>query len=56
LIAWNYKIPDQAIAAKQLARAGVILLVKDVTSGGAPGLDEAMRSGLVTLAPTEVAE
>jgi hypothetical protein len=56
LIAWNYKIPDQAIAAKQLARAGVILLVKDVTGGGAPGLDEAMRSGLVTLAPTEVAE
>jgi hypothetical protein len=53
LIAWNYKIPDQPIAPKQLARAGVILLVKDVATADAPGLDEVIMSGLVAPARTQ---
>jgi CheY-like chemotaxis protein len=51
LIAWNYEIPDQPIAPKQLARAGVILLVKDLAAEDAPGREEAIRSGLVDPTP-----
>ena len=47
LLAWNYLIPDEAIKKVHLNKAGIILLVKDTTGPHAPGLGDAMRSGLV---------
>lgn len=50
LIAWNYEIPDQPIPGKHLNKAGIILRVKDALAAEAPGLEEAIRSGLVDVA------
>ncbi|WP_342629720.1 hypothetical protein AAC691_08585 [Nguyenibacter vanlangensis] len=46
LLAWNYAVPDTPLQNKDLSKAGIILLVKDLPAAQAPGLDEAMRSGL----------
>jgi hypothetical protein len=51
LLAWNYVIPAEPLAAKDLNKAGIILLVKDAEQPGTPGLGEAMRSGLVDPEP-----
>jgi hypothetical protein len=47
LIAWNYPISTDPLDAKNLAKAGIILLVKDKGQAEAPGFDAAVRSGLV---------
>ena len=47
LLAWNYAIPGEAIRRSDLNKAGIIILVKDAERRDAPGLGDAIRSGLV---------
>lgn len=47
LIAWNYTNIDEVLHRKFLNKAGIIILLKDRSDGEAPGLDEAVRNGLV---------
>jgi hypothetical protein len=47
LLAWNMTIPGTALARGDLNKAGIIILVKDRVQAGAPGLKEAIRSGLI---------
>jgi hypothetical protein len=58
LLAWNYPIPDEVIRKTHLNKAGIILLIKDAARPDAPGLGDAIRSGLVepALTPTELVE
>lgn len=51
LLAWNYEIPADPLANKDLNKAGIILLVKDAEQPGSPGLGDAIRSGLVDPEP-----
>lgn len=50
LIAWNFAGYAAPLIAKQLNKAGIILLIKDVVAAGAVGLTDAIRSGAI--APT----
>lgn len=45
LIAWNLAGHAAPLIAKQVNKAGVILLIRDVAADGAVGLTEAIRSG-----------
>jgi hypothetical protein len=56
LIAWNYVIPDEAIKRTHLNKAGIILLVKDAARLDAPGLGDAIRSGLMKTTSTAPAD
>ncbi|WP_230482673.1 hypothetical protein [Sphingomonas sp. Leaf21] len=47
LLAWNFAVPDQALEKGDLNKAGVIILVKDRDQANVPGLNDAIRSGLV---------
>ena len=47
LLAWNMVVPNKPLAKGDLNKAGIIILVKDRTQAGAPGLKDAIRSGLV---------
>lgn len=47
LIAWNYAVPTTALPAKQLNKAGIMILLKDTATEGAVGLGDAIRSGLL---------
>lgn len=47
LIAWNYPNSAVALDGSNLAKAGIILLVKDRMQSEAPGFNAVMRSGLV---------
>ena len=47
LIAWNFAISPEPLHAKQLNKAGIILLLKDATAEGAVGLNDAIRSGVL---------
>jgi len=55
LLAWNYTVSTEELGNKDLSKAGIILLVKDRAEAEAPGLDEAVRSGLVQPDPEEPA-
>ncbi len=52
LLAWNYTVPDKTLEKSDLSKAGVIILVKDRDQANVPGLNDAIRSGLVS-APVE---
>ena len=45
--AGNMVVPDKPLAKGDLNKAGIIILVKDRMQPGAPGLKDAIRSGLV---------
>ncbi|MCW8966485.1 MAG: hypothetical protein OQK82_07355, partial [Candidatus Pacearchaeota archaeon] len=47
LMAWNYAVTGEALKKKDLNKAGVILLVKDCAGDDVPGLDAAIRNGLI---------
>lgn len=47
LIAWNLVIDEQPVERKKLVKAGVILLIQDANQPNIPGLDDAVRAGLV---------
>jgi len=47
LLAWNYTVSTKPLDNRDLNKAGIILLVKDRAEAEAPGLDAAVRSGLV---------
>jgi hypothetical protein len=47
LLAWNYTVSTKPLGNRDLSKAGIILLVKDRAEAEAPGLDAAVRSGLV---------
>lgn len=47
LMAWNYTVTEEALKSKDLNKAGVILLVKDRAEDDVPGLDAAVRNGLI---------
>jgi hypothetical protein len=47
LLAWNYPVPNEVIRRGDLNKAGIIILVKDADRPDAPGLSDAIRSGLV---------
>lgn len=49
LLAWNYAFPaTTALGKGDLNKAGVIILIKDRQQPGAPGLEDVIRTGLVT--------
>ena len=48
LLAWNMSPADGELARADLTRAGVILLIRDRKAIGAPGLEDALRSGAMT--------
>jgi len=58
LIAWNFDFPAEPLAAKNLNKAGIAILIKDATYVGAVGLNDAIRSGALTrdAPPMEPAE
>jgi hypothetical protein len=59
LLAWNYTIPGEVIKGTHLNKAGIIILVRDAPRPDAPGLGDAIRSGLVepiVAAPEDVPE
>lgn len=47
LLAWNYDFGAEALRKKDLAKAGVIVLVKDRPQSDAIGREEAVRSGIL---------
>lgn len=51
LIAWNYPVPTEALPGKHLGKAGIMLLIKDAVADGAVGLDQAIRTGVLTAEP-----
>jgi hypothetical protein len=56
LLAWNLDLAAKPLAKSDLNKAGIIILVKDRAQPGTPGLDDAIRSGLVTPTPAENGE
>ena len=53
LLAWNYRVTDQALSNNDLKKAGIILVVRDAPGADAPGLGDAIRSGLVNPGPDD---
>lgn len=53
LIGWNHTVTVEALNRKDLNKAGIIILVKDLEDDQAPGLEAALRSGLVQLEPED---
>lgn len=47
LLAWNYPLPDVPLSNGHLSKAGVVLLIRDAGRSDVPGLDDAIRSGLI---------
>lgn len=54
ILAWNYVIPDEPLKQNVLNKTGLALLIQDVKTGGTPGLEAVVRSGLVA-PPAELA-
>lgn len=48
LLAWNYAFPHTPLEKTHLGKAGIIILVKDRNQPGQPGLEDVIRSGLVS--------
>lgn len=47
LLAWNYAVPEESLSNGHLSKAGVVFLIRDTGSSDVPGLDYAIRSGLI---------
>lgn len=47
LIAWNYNVPDSPLPRHNLTKAGIVFLIRDAGHENAPGLGDAIRSGLI---------
>ncbi len=47
LLAWNYIAPEGPLSNSHLSNAGVVLLIRDMNRPDVPGLDDAIRSGLI---------
>jgi len=54
LIAWNHTVTVESLRKQDLNKAGIIILVKDLEDDEAPGLEAALRSGLVQLEPEDL--
>ncbi len=51
LIAWNLAPTEEALPHKVLSKAGIVFLIRDIENQEAPGLGDAIRSGLIAPSP-----
>jgi hypothetical protein len=54
LIAWNYVVPDTPLPRSNLNKAGIVFLIRDAGRAEAPGLSDAIRSGLIQPAGAKI--